>query len=164
MIQGIRSFIHSIVDMMTTPNIAYAPFTDGLAFWGAVTVEAARQRLHDTWQALSWWQKLTHATQYRWRYECLWLLSRGLKQGEGEAPGADQHLFGPQIDWITLLDTMAQGIVPDWNTLSWWKRTRYASRALIWLTYLQELREDAVRRRNEAAAEVERRYPNTTQY
>ena len=28
---------------------------------------------------LPWWQKLTQETRYRWRFECLWVLSRAYK-------------------------------------------------------------------------------------
>jgi hypothetical protein len=134
-------------------SLMQVEFTDGLdkAGLGANLILLGQAGLLiKAYVELPWWQKPTQETRYRWRFECLWVISRAYKHML-ETYGQDLP-FGRWIDWVQFLDTLPPELVRQWVAMSWWKRRSYARKTMTWLAYVQDLREDAVRSRDAAAA------------
>jgi hypothetical protein len=129
-------------------DLMRAEFTTGLKFFGIINVGATVTRLDETWSALPMWQKFLRETRYRWRYECLWVMSRACQYVEGGS--GIGGILEPRMDWAQFLDDYAQELVRQWSMMPWWNRVRYAIKTLTWLAYVQEVRDDYARRMAES--------------
>jgi hypothetical protein len=131
-----------------------ADFMNGFDKAGLHGLAIACQRalLMQAYVELPWWQKLTQETRYRWRFESLWVISRAYKHTVETYGSKGTLTLGLWIDWVQFLDTLPPELVRQWAAMPWWKRMRYARKTMSWLAYVQELREDYVRRVTEGTS------------